>query len=94
METTDRPAAGVVWARVEDGFHVGSRRGVFLGYIDRQPDGGFLAVDGRSRVVGTFPALTAAMAAVTNGQPAHDEEILLEQVRVPSSGSLGAGGAR
>lgn len=94
METTDRPTAGVVWARVEDGFHVGSRRGVFLGYIDRQPDGGFLAVDGRSRVVGRFRALTAAMAAVTNGQPPHDEEILLEQVRVPASPSLGAGGAR
>lgn len=94
MEITDRPSAGVVWARVEDGFHVGSRRGVFLGYIDRQADGSFLAVDGRSRVVGRFPALTAAMAAVTNGQPPQDDEILLEQVRAPAPRSLHAGGAR
>ncbi|MFN3950093.1 hypothetical protein [Microbacterium sp.] len=84
MVSSDRPGAGVVWARVEEGFHVGSRMGVFLGYIDRQPDGVFLAYDGASRVVGRFRALTAAMAAVTNGQPPHDEVITLEQVRVPA----------
>lgn len=94
METTDRPGAGVVWARVEDGFHVGSRKGVFLGYIDRQADGAFLAFDGRSRIVGRFAALTAAMAAVTNGQPPHDAEITLSQVRVPAPRALGEGGAR
>jgi len=93
MNTTERPAAGVVWARVEEGFHVGSRRGVFLGYIDRQSDGHFLAVDGTSRVVGRFAALTAAMAAVTNGQPPIDDEILLTEIRVPSSRSLDASGA-
>ncbi len=91
MMSTDRPGAGVVWARVEEGFHVGSRKGVFLGYIDRQPDGGFLAYDGTSRVVGRFAALTAAMAAVTNGQPAQEDEITLEQVRVPAPRALGRG---
>lgn len=84
MVSPDRPGAGVVWARVEEGFHVGSRKGVFLGYIDRQPGGSFHAFDGRSRLVGRFEALTAAMAAVTNGQPPQDAEITLEQVRVPA----------
>ncbi|MDU0326470.1 hypothetical protein RWH43_06815 [Microbacterium sp. KSW2-21] len=84
MVSPDRPGAGVVWARVEEGFHVGSRKGVFLGYIDRQPGGSFDAFDGRSRLVGRFEALTAAMAAVTNGQPPQDAEITLEQVRVPA----------
>lgn len=84
MVSPDRPGAGVVWARVEEGFHVGSRKGVFLGYIDRQPGGSFHAFDGRSRLVGRFEALTAAMAAVTNGQPPQDADITLEQVRVPA----------
>lgn len=84
MVSPEQPGAGVVWARVEEGFHVGSRSGVFLGYIDRQPDGVFLAHDGHSRVVGRFEALTAAMAAVTNGQPPLDAQITLEQVRVPA----------
>ncbi len=83
MESPDRPGAGVVWARVEEGFHVGSRKGVFLGYIDRQPGGAFLAYDGRSRLVGSFRALTAAMAAVTNGQPPQDAEITLSECACP-----------
>ncbi|RKT36104.1 hypothetical protein DEU34_0611 [Microbacterium sp. AG1240] len=61
----DRPGAGVVWARVEDGFHVGSRGGEFLGYIDRQRDGRWLACDLFSREVGLFADLTAAMKALT-----------------------------
>ncbi|MFF8186771.1 hypothetical protein ACF044_05875 [Microbacterium sp. NPDC016588] len=56
MTGDDRPGAGVVWARVEDGFHVASARGVFLGYIDREADGSYLAYNGRSRLVGRFPA--------------------------------------
>ncbi|MCD2168182.1 MULTISPECIES: hypothetical protein [Microbacterium] len=92
MGSPDRPGAGVVWARVEEGFHVGSRKGVFLGYIDRQPGGTFLAYDGRSRLVGSFRALTAAMAAVTNGQPPQDAEITLSEVRVPAPRSINGGG--
>ena len=93
MVSPDRPSAGVVWSRVEEGFHVGSRKGMFLGYIDRQGDGGYLAFDGASRIVGSFRTLTAAMAAVTNGQPPHDEVITLEQVRVPAPGATGEGAA-
>lgn len=88
MQSSERPGAGVVWSRVEEGFHVGSRGGVFLGYIDRQSDGSLLAFDGRSRLVGRFSALTAAMAAVTNGQPPQDREITLDEVRVPSPRSV------
>ena len=58
------------------------------------PFEGFLAFDGRSRVVGRFDALTAAMAAVTNGQPPQDAEITLQQVRVPAPRGLGQGGVR
>jgi hypothetical protein len=87
MTDTNRPGAGVVWARVEEGFHVGSRNGVFLGYLDREADGSYLAYDGRSRLVGRFPTLVAGMAAVTSAtvetRPAasRDEEIVLRQVR-------------
>lgn len=87
MMYKDRPGAGVVWARVEEGFHVGSRNGAFLGYLDREADGSYLAYDGRSRLVGRFPALVAGMAAITSApvetrMPApRDEEIVLHQVR-------------
>jgi hypothetical protein len=64
--TTPRPGTGVIWARVEEGFHVGSRHGEFLGYIDRQSDGRYLAFDSFSRVVGRFDGLVAAMSAVTD----------------------------
>lgn len=63
----DRRDPGVVWASVEDGFHVGSRDGNFLGYIDRQPDGRLLACDMFSRPVGHFTDLAAAMASLTGG---------------------------
>ena len=65
----DRPGAGVVWARVEDGFHVGSRGGEFVGYIDRQSDGRFLACDLYSRPVGYFPDLPSAMRVLSVLEP-------------------------
>ena len=66
MTVDDRPGAGIVWSRVEEGFHVASARGAFLGYIDREADGTYWAYNGRSRPVGRFPGLVAAMAAVTH----------------------------
>jgi len=56
--------AGVLWACVEEGFHVGSRDGEFLGYVDRQPDGHYLAFDARSHRIGEFSALHEATTAV------------------------------
>ncbi len=67
--TTNPNAAGVVWARVEDDFHVGSRWGEFLGYIERQSDGSFVAFDMHSRSAGRFAALTHAMNALTAQPP-------------------------
>lgn len=64
MPNSALPDHDVLWACVEDGFHVGSRRGDFLGYVDRQPDGGYRAFDARSRTLGDFPTLQAATAAV------------------------------
>lgn len=58
--------AGVLWACVEDGFHVGSRDGEFLGYVDRQPDRHYLAFDARSQRLGEFPSLHDATAAVVS----------------------------
>lgn len=62
---TETPAHDVVWARVDDGFYVGSRPGYFLGCIDRQEDGQFVALDTLTRPLGTFAQLADAMAAVT-----------------------------
>ncbi len=62
----DRPGAGIVWSRVEEGFHVASASGVFLGYIDREADGTYWAYNRRSRPIGRFPGLIAAMTAVTH----------------------------
>ena len=64
MSNSAQPDPDVLWACVEEGFHVGSRRGDFLGYIDRQPDGGYRAFDARSRSLGDFASLRAATAAV------------------------------
>ncbi|MDF2580231.1 MULTISPECIES: hypothetical protein [Microbacterium] len=61
------PGNGIVWARVEDGFHVGSRTGEFVGYIDRQADGRYLAYDSRSSRVGAFTDLTTAMRTLALG---------------------------
>jgi hypothetical protein len=64
-----RPGAGVVWARVEDGFHVGSRNGDFLGYIERAADGYFDANDMCSRPIGRFPTLVSAMSTLSGLPP-------------------------
>lgn len=61
----DGGEAGTTWARVEDGFHVGSRNGEFLGYIDRRGDGRFDAFDLYSRTIGVFADLVDAMRAVS-----------------------------
>lgn len=90
MNGDERPGAGVVWARVEEGFHVASARGVFLGYIDRDADQTYVAHNGHSRLIGRFPALMAAMAAVSHAHAeatAAPHEIELRQVRDAVPGS-------
>ncbi|WP_431797718.1 hypothetical protein [Microbacterium kunmingense] len=62
---------GVLWSRVEDGFYVANRDGVFLGYLDREADGTYRVFNGRSRQVGEAPDRRQAMAALLAH---HDEE--------------------
>jgi hypothetical protein len=59
-------SSDVLWACVEEGFHVGSRGGDFLGYVDRQSDGRYVAFDARSHAIGSFAALDEATAAVSS----------------------------
>lgn len=59
------PYSDVLWACVEEGFHVGSRGGDFLGYVDRQAGGDYIAFDARSHSLGSFPTLEEATAAVS-----------------------------
>lgn len=82
MRTVDHDGAALAaatWSRVEDGFYVGSRGSAFLGYVDRLPDGRFLACDADSTVIGFFADLDSATAALSGGGSgargagAHDE---------------------
>ncbi|WP_435744987.1 hypothetical protein [Microbacterium sp. PMB16] len=72
-------SSGVLWACVEEGFHVGSRGGDFLGYVDRQSDGSYSAFDARSRPIGTFPTLDDATAAVSTSQPVAETGTLADE---------------
>lgn len=59
-----RATVRATWARVDSGFHVASRDGEFLGYVDQAADGSFLAFDGRSTPVGRYDTLRDAKRAV------------------------------
>lgn len=65
MSRTDE-RIDVTWARVDDGFYVGSRPGVFLGCVDARPDGMFVAMDVHTQPLGTFSDLRAAMRRVSD----------------------------
>lgn len=58
-----------VWARVDEGFYVGSRDGSFLGCIDVLPDGRFAALDAHTRPISTHARLDEAMHAVVAHAP-------------------------
>ncbi len=57
------------WARVDEGFYVGSRDGAFLGCIDVLPDGRFAALDAHTRPISTHAQLDEAMRAVVSARP-------------------------
>lgn len=59
-------AGSVTWARVEEGFYVGSRAGEFVGTIDVMPDGSHVAFDGRATAVGRYASLREAQRAVSD----------------------------
>ncbi|CAH0149432.1 hypothetical protein SRABI76_00754 [Microbacterium oxydans] len=67
MNDSGTHSSDVLWACVEEGFHVGSRGGDFLGYVDRQSDGRYVAFDARSHAIGSFVTLDEATAAVSSG---------------------------
>lgn len=71
----------VLWACVEEGFHVGSRSGDFLGYVDRQPDGTYSAFDARSHPIGSFVTLESATAAVSSTGSATSSEAGTDEQR-------------
>jgi len=58
--TTER----ITWARVSDGFFVGSRSGDYVGCVERTPDGHFVGFDFRSTPVGRYASLPEAQRAV------------------------------
>lgn len=65
--TPPAPTVHITWAVVEDGFHVGSRAGEFVGFVDRQKKSGlFRACNAFSQPIGDFDDLQAAMRAVAD----------------------------
>lgn len=68
MNDPHSSSSDVLWACVEEGFHVGSRGGDFLGYVDRQPDGRYSAFDARSQTLGSFATLEEATSTVSSSQ--------------------------
>lgn len=59
-------SGAVTWSRVDKGFHVGSRAGEFVGYVDEMADGTHVAFDGRSTPVGRYASLKEAQRAVVD----------------------------
>lgn len=64
--STGSELSDMVWARVDDGFYVGSLPGRFLGCIDQKSPREFVALDVHARPIGSFPHLESAMSAVWN----------------------------
>ncbi len=54
------------WHEPESGFHVGSRRGDFIGTIEKTAVGTFVAFDGLSTPVGRYTSLAEAQRALTS----------------------------
>jgi len=67
MSTIDVETEHAVWSKVEDGFYAGSRLGEFIGYIEREADGSYIASNGYSRRIGAFSSLSSAMRAIDGG---------------------------
>ena len=59
----------ITWARVDDGFHVASTDGAFVGSVDTTSDGHYVAFDGSSTPIGRYASLSEAKAAVTSWEP-------------------------
>lgn len=64
-ETHDPDEPQFVWSEVEPGFYAGSCAGNFLGYIDQNVRGIFVAHDMESHVIGEFSTIEEAMESLT-----------------------------
>lgn len=63
----------VTWVRVENGFHVASRAGEFVGFAELTHDGHVVGFDGRSTPVGRYETLMDAQRAVES-TPARSDD--------------------
>lgn len=63
MEAGEQPQ--FIWSEVARGFYAGSCEGNFVGYIERNARGAFVAHDMQSRVRGKFPTIEGAMENLT-----------------------------
>lgn len=63
--TTDE-GPHITWSMVEDGFYVGTCDGEYLGYVDRQEGGDFLACNALSRPIGRYRDLGTAIDALVD----------------------------
>ncbi|WP_454129268.1 peptide ABC transporter permease [Microbacterium aurum] len=64
----------VTWVRVEDGFHVASRAGEFVGFAERTADGHIVGFDSRSTPIGRYETLAEAQRAVATAPAAATAE--------------------
>jgi len=80
-----RTFAGLRWAEVEPGFHVGERDGEFVGYIDTNVDGTFIAFDGHASAIGRFRSLADAKASLLTT----DHPVNVRRMRVTRRIALG-----
>ncbi|WP_137845457.1 peptide ABC transporter permease [Microbacterium sp. 2FI] len=69
------------WHEPEPGFHVGSRKGDFIGSIEETAVGTFVAIDGRSTPVGRYASVAQAQRALV-GLAAREAELDEHSTRV------------
>jgi len=75
LEIAEGEEPQFTWSEVARGFYAGSCEGNFVGYIERNARGAFVAHDMQSRVRGKFPTIDDAMENLTASflSPAEEE---------------------
>jgi hypothetical protein len=86
------PLSAVTWTEVEPGFHVASRGGEFAGFVEKTPDGSFVAFDEYSTPIGRFPALRDAQCSVTTTTTPANERRRARMRRATQTAAAVAGG--
>ncbi|BAC19176.1 hypothetical protein HMPREF0290_2406 [Corynebacterium efficiens YS-314] len=65
LERAEGEEPEFTWSEVARGFYAGSCEGNFVGYIERNARGAFVAHDMQSRVRGKFPTIDDAIENLT-----------------------------